>query len=42
MRLAVIGLGVVGRHMRADIERAGLECLTYDVQGEGQIGRAHV
>ncbi len=42
MRLAVIGLGVVGRHMREDIQRAGLECLTYDVQGEGHATRAEI
>jgi len=42
MRLAVIGLGVVGRHMRADIERAGIECLTYDIQGEGHATRDEI
>ena len=42
MKLAVIGYGVVGRHMRADIERAGLECLTYDVVGDGHATREQV
>lgn len=42
MRLGIVGLGVVGRHMRADIERAGIECLTYDVQGEGHATREQI
>ena len=42
MKLAVIGLGVVGRHMRADIERAGHTCLTYDIVGEGHATRAQI
>ena len=42
MRLAVIGLGVVGRHMRADIERAGHTCLTYDIVGEGHATREEI
>lgn len=30
MRFGVIGYGVVGKHMVADIERAGQECVIYD------------
>lgn len=31
MKIAVVGMGVVGTHMAADIERAGNECVKYDI-----------
>lgn len=32
MKIAVIGMGVVGTHMAADVERAGHVCVKYDIR----------
>ena len=34
MKIAVIGVGVVGKHMVKDIEQAGHECIQYDIRPE--------